>query len=362
MADRRHLLGMRAAPLSTVVFLHDPAATSACLAPERTGSRTVLEFTPTNADDASENVAAAIRGYDSYILAGEGSAAMLAAELARRAEDGEAGLEGLTGVSLIGASLGIDAAISRRVGVLRTPALLVGARDDAARDANHQLSLVAPHFAIARLRMVASLTPTVVAEALFDDGEAGEAIPSTPVEPDIDDAYATLIRSDRVTHRTREVLLRRAARLPPSPVTLTPPLLAILRAAVALILPVEHAFPGSAGRGQVDIARRIDQSLGGGSDGWRYAALPSDAVAAELGLRTLDDAARATCGRPFVCLEAAARQELLDHAERGARRRARSPSDVALGRRAQTRGGATMDRASRDPRSARLQRHRQRSS
>ena len=89
------------------------------------GERKLFESTVASGPVAAENVAAAIRGLGAYILAGCGAGATMAAELARRAEDDEAGLEGLVAVILLGAALGEDPGISRRVGVLQTPALLV---------------------------------------------------------------------------------------------------------------------------------------------------------------------------------------------------------------------------------------------
>ena len=242
------------------------------------------------------------------VLVGHGVGAAVAALAARHLEDD--GRHLLRSLVLLGATFGRDEAWSRRVGVLRTPTLLVA----AAGDADLQASVIAPHFRRARIDLEEPAgTPSATTLAAFIE-DMPELPPSPQAEPAIDAAYQALIASDRVTQRTREVLRARAAPLPPSPAALTPPLLAVLRAVMALVLPM-----GDGDEPEVDIARRLDEVLAsGGGDGWRHAALPPDAEAMVAALRTFDDAAEAAHGRPFLCLDAPDRQALLDRAEQGA--------------------------------------------
>lgn len=308
------------APAPIVLFLHHAPETAdiwrqvrAALADP--GRSLVAALHGTDPDALAGEVAETVEtlGAAPVVLVAHGTTVTVAALVARRAEDGDRSLQPLRRLVLFGASLGREEHWSRRVGVLRTPALLASARDDAAHGPDIQASLVAPHFTRSRQHLLARLDAPFAADlaALIEDCE--EAL-APPPEPAVDAAYAGLIASDRVTHRTRAALLARAAPLPPSPVTLTPPLLAILRAVTELVLPDDDQDA----RGRVDIARRIDAVLAGGGDGWRHASLPPDAEAMAEGLRSFDDAARAAHGRPFLCLDATRRQELLDAAERGA--------------------------------------------
>jgi pimeloyl-ACP methyl ester carboxylesterase len=68
----------------------------------------------------------------------------------------------------------------------------------------------------------------------------------------------------------------------------------------------------------LDLATRLDQRIAqGGGDGWRFAALPTDDHAYRDALRTLDAAARAARSRPFVALESVEQDALLTLAQRG---------------------------------------------
>ena len=306
------------APDPIFLFLHDapgPADTWSHIqkALPDPGRSFVAELRGTDIDAATHEVAETIGTLSAapVVLVAHGAATAVAALVARRADDGERGLQPLHRLVLLAASLGRDEAWSRRVGVLRTPALLVARRDDAASGPDIQASLVAPHFTRSRIHVVAGLDVPFTAGLAALVVDAAEAPPSPSPEPAIDPAYAEFVASDRVTRRTREVVLARAKPLPPSPVVLTPPLLAILRAVTTLVLPQDDAHA------RVDIARRIDEVLAGGGDGWRHASLPPDAEAMAQALHGLDDAARAAHGRPFLCLDASHQQDLLDAAERG---------------------------------------------
>lgn len=129
--------------------------------------------------------------------------------------------------------------------------------------------------------------------------------------PAVPPAYTALIRSERVNSRLREALDARAEPDDPAyqPEALDPVDLATLRAALARVLPV----PG------FDCAVRIDRRLAAGQgDGWRFSGLPADPEAYRAALRTLDAAARAARGRPFVALDADNQDALLTLCQRGA--------------------------------------------
>jgi pimeloyl-ACP methyl ester carboxylesterase len=309
----------------------------------------------------ADHVAAAVRGRapTRYAIAGHSMGAKVALVLARRAEDGEPDLAGLTDLILVSGSppspepipedrrarmiAWIDAdpetrrreaqafvrenvgtaldpdtearAVAdvlqaspeawkawleagagedwcRRIGVLRTPALILAGSEDADLGPDAQQALMAPHLASHRRVTV--------------DG-VGHLL---PLERPGTLAERVLIASDRVNSRLRSVLDSRAAPDDPAyrPNALDPVELALLRAVLAHVLPV----PG------IDPAARLDRHLADDAgDGWRYAALPPDAEAYRAALRTLDAAARAAHGRPFLALDPEAQAALLVLTQRG---------------------------------------------
>jgi len=203
----------------------------------------------------------------------------------------------------------------RRIGVLRTPALILAGSADADLGEDAQAALMAPHLAHHRRVTVAGVghllpleRPAILAERLrahFGD-RPGQADPDAPAVPP---AYAALIDSERVNSRLREALGARAAPDDPAyrPTILDPVELAILRAAMGRVVPVPN----------LDLAARLDRRLASGEgDGWRFAALPPDADAYRAALRTLDAAARAAHGRPFVILDGNDQDTLLTLCER----------------------------------------------
>ena len=319
----------------------------------------------------ADHVAASIRARAParFGIAGHSMGAKVALAVARRSEDGEAGLSGLTDLILvsgsppspepipedrragmiawidadpetrrrearafvkanIGAPLGPeveDRAVNdvlraapaawtawlesganedwcRRIGVLRTPALILAGSEDADLGTDAQQALMAPHLAHHRCATIDGVghllpleQPSVLADQLhthFGD-RPGQREPDAPAMPR---AYAVLIASERVNSRLRAALDERAAADDPAyqPDALDPVELAILRAALGRVMPVPH----------LDLAARLDRRLASGSgDGWRFLALPPDAQAYRAALRTLDAAARAAQGRPFVALD-----------------------------------------------------------
>ena len=198
----------------------------------------------------------------------------------------------------------------RRIGVLRTPALLLAGAEDADLGPDAQHALMAPHLAHHRRVTVDGVghllpleQPAILAERLrahFGD-RPGRSDRDAPVVPP---AYVALIASERVNSRLRRVLDARAAPDDPAyrPEALDPVELAILRVAIGRVMPVPH----------LDLAARVDRRLASGEgDGWRFSALPPDAEAYRPALRTLDAAARAAHRRPFVALDDAYQDAML---------------------------------------------------
>jgi pimeloyl-ACP methyl ester carboxylesterase len=333
----------------------------------------------------ADHVAEAIRARAParFGIAGHSMGAKVALALARRAEDGEAGLTGLTDLILVSGSppspepipedrraemlawidadpetrrreaqafvranvgdrldpeteeravadvlraapaawkawleAGANEDWCRRVGVLRTPALILAGSEDADLGPDAQQALTAPHLAHHRLVTVDGVGHLLPLErpAALADGLCAHVDdrPRRPVEaaPTVAPDYAALIASERVNGRLRQALAERATPDDPAyrPVALDPVELAILRAALARVMPVPH----------LDLAARLDRRLASGAgDGWRFSALPPDADAYRAALRTLDAAARAAQGRPFTTLDAPRQDALLTLCQRG---------------------------------------------
>ena len=207
---------------------------------------------------------------------------------------------------------------SARVGVLRTPTLVVAGEQDAALGPAAQRSLVAPHFAQVRLVTLPGaghLLPLERAEAVarLIEAHAGAVEAPEAAAPGIGEAYRALIDSDRVSARTRALLLDRARPDDPGyvPRCMSVEQLAVLRAAIDRVLPQPAAA-------RIDLAARIDRLLASGTgDGWRFALLPPDAEAYRAGLSTLDRQAQAAHGRHFVALDPDEQDALLERAAAG---------------------------------------------
>jgi hypothetical protein len=124
--------------------------------------------------------------------------------------------------------------------------------------------------------------------------------------PELDASYLALIHSGRVSTRTREILLDRAAPDDPAyqPKVLGMDELTLLRAVTARVLPQDA--------GAIDLAARIDAQLAAGAgDGWRFAKLPADAAAYRAALATLDRAAAALHGAGFNTLPPELQDDML---------------------------------------------------
>lgn len=357
-----------------------------CVPIDLPGFGTAADRAGFSVDAMADHVAEAIRARApaAFAIADHSMGAKVALALARRAEDGVSGLEGLTHLILIsgsppspepipearrtkmlawidadpetrqreardfvranvGADLdpetedgavadvlraspaawkawlqsGANEDWSRRIGVLRTPALILAGSEDADLGPDAQQALTAPHLVHHRHVTVDGVghllpleRPDLLAEFLRQHiSEPHAACVAGP--PEVPHAYAALIASERVNTRLRDALDERAEPDDPAyrPDALDPVEFAILRAALARVLPV----PG------LDLAARIDRRLASGQgDGWRFSALPADPDAYRSALRTLDAAARAALQRPFVSLDAENQDALLTLCQRGA--------------------------------------------
>ncbi len=220
----------------------------------------------------------------------------------------------------------------QRIGVLRTPALIVSGTEDADLGPAAQQALMAPHFEQARLVAIPGAGHLLPMEraaeviGLMRDATENDARLQAAAdvgEPDPDD-YAGLIASPRVSAATRAALLVRGRSDEPSvPRALDPGAFATLRALIDRVLPQ----PGAA---RIDLARRIDAMLAdGGGDGWRFAALPPDMEAYRRGLATLDAVACSTDGQGFAALDPAARDLLLQSVAAGSIALATGPDPAA---------------------------------
>lgn len=130
----------------------------------------------------------------------------------------------------------------------------------------------------------------------------------------MDRSYITLIRSSRVTERTREVLLERA--LPQDlgyvPTSVSVNHFAVLRAVIQRLLPQAE------NEDFVDIAATLDTRRSAGSgDGWRYASMPPDGVALVLGIEFLEIATRIQHDASFTSLDPAKQDALLEQVQKG---------------------------------------------
>lgn len=123
-------------------------------------------------------------------------------------------------------------------------------------------------------------------------------------EPAIKPAYLALLGSDRVSDRTRRVLLHRAEAARPSRAILDDAGWATLRAVVDRVVP-------QPGPDRLDLATRMVADLDEGGDGWRFTELPPDALAYPAGVRTLAELALAETGQPFAALDGERQDALL---------------------------------------------------
>ncbi len=193
---------------------------------------------------------------------------------------------------------------SAEAGRIAIPALiLAGAEDgDLGEDAQRRLNL--PHYITADMQVVRGAAHLIPYEqpqalaALIDGHATNVALAALPAH------FATLLASDRVSHRTRATLLDRM-RAPASSSVWTTEEQGTVAALVAQILP-DCA-------GEAVLAGRILAGIADGAgDGWRFAALPPDREAWRRGLATLTKAAGG-----FAALHPDAQTRLLERVDGG---------------------------------------------
>ena len=126
-------------------------------------------------------------------------------------------------------------------------------------------------------------------------------------------SLATLLNSVNVSGPTRQALQQRMARPPvDTPHFFNKAAFAILQAACKRLIPSLDDVV------QVDIAGAIDTALADGkSDGWRYNAMPPDAVAYRLGLQGFDQTAVAFFNASFTELDGVKQDSVLRAIQQG---------------------------------------------
>jgi hypothetical protein len=190
---------------------------------------------------------------------------------------------------------------SDEVGVLRTPATVIVGAEDPDLGAANQERLTLPHVPAAPVHEIDGAGHDVLLQfpvdvarviAAFADRVAGSAA--------LPPAFARLIASDRVSARTRRVMLARLDGPGDAPRFLSPAQHALLTAVLARVVPQRAT--------DIDLAGRVDVELAAGhGDGWRFAELPPDTEAWRRGLDTI------AAGVPgFAALDASAQDAAID--------------------------------------------------
>ena len=170
---------------------------------------------------------------------------------------------------------------AERVGVLDLPAMVIAGEKDRSLGPEQQRATTMTHLAHAELRVIPGCShlipmerPQELATLLRD------FLAALPPETIVPAEYEAWIASDRVSPKTREILLQRIAG-PIANDVLTQQQLQTLRAVCA------HLIPQAPGR-EIDLAGTIAARLATGKgDGWRYAVLAEDTEAYRSGLDAL---------------------------------------------------------------------------
>ena len=129
----------------------------------------------------------------------------------------------------------------------------------------------------------------------------------------MDEKYLNLIHSERVLPTTREVLVQRIeAEMKSGPKAISAEMYPVLKALVERLIPqTDREHP-------IDIAAELDEDayLERG-DGWRFADMPADKEALELGLTLLNGSAMRQHGKGFARLEANQQDLILTNVQNG---------------------------------------------
>ncbi len=155
---------------------------------------------------------------------------------------------------------------SARIGILTLPTLLVTGDRDTSLGLAVQQQTTLPHLPNAITKVIPECGHLPPMEkphelaALISEFLATLSIPQP---------YLNFIHSDRVSPRTRELLLERTKPRSATPRALTEGQMTTLRAVVARVIPQPQ--------NPIDLAGFIDERLAAGhTDGWRYDVLPPD--------------------------------------------------------------------------------------
>ncbi|QHN02089.1 alpha/beta hydrolase [Granulicella sp. WH15] len=155
---------------------------------------------------------------------------------------------------------------SARVGTLTLPTLLVTGDRDTSLGLAIQQQTTLSHFPNAITKVVAECGHLVPMEKPH---ELATLIAEFLATLSIPQPYLNFIHSDRVSPRTRELLLERTKPRSATPRALTEAQMTTLRAVVARVIPQQQ--------NPIDLAGFIDERLAAGhTDGWRYDVLPPD--------------------------------------------------------------------------------------
>ena len=205
----------------------------------------------------------------------------------------------------------------KQIGTLPLPALVFAGTEDEALGPKAQQNENLPHLPQGELVVLEAAghlapleRPGELVEYLTQFIAAtGTTLAVTHPAPST--GFAEVLLSERTSPKTRAVMQTRlngAQNWNHPPLTFTPAEFRTLRTLVARIVP-DAGF---------DIAAQLDEDLATGKgDGWRFANLPPDAEAWQLGLRSLDLAAVRAYGVPFAALFHEQQDEMLEAATAG---------------------------------------------
>jgi pimeloyl-ACP methyl ester carboxylesterase len=194
---------------------------------------------------------------------------------------------------------------SATVGSIAIPALIIAGAEDGDLDENAQRRLNAPHYPQAEVSVVPDAAHLIPYEQPAALAALIAGYVASLTDSMLPGGFVSLLGSDRVSRRTRRVMLDRARPASRDAGLWSPRERAVVTALVTQILP-DH------GRAN-DLTCRIEASLAeGNGDGWRFADLPVDEEAWRRGIATLD-----ALNGGFVKLSLADQQALLKQIDAG---------------------------------------------
>jgi pimeloyl-ACP methyl ester carboxylesterase len=194
------------------------------------------------------------------------------------------------------------------VDTLRTPCLIVAGGADGPLGPEAQRRTASRHAPHARLVTLSDAGHLLPLEEPDDVARLIGAFAADGIPP----RYRRLLETDRVSARTRDVLVARANAGPAGADTLPAASIATLHALLDRVVP-------QSGAARIDLVNPILTALAGhDGDGWRFDALPDDRTAYGTALEQIDATARQTHGARFADLDAAQQDALIGHMAEGA--------------------------------------------